>query len=314
MKNKLGVFLMLTIFTVLLLTGCGGDDKANVLTSLDQRTKIVRDGHLNEHPDVKISDAYDGFFSNAQWKYFDSKDGKKVVEFSGNCTYKDKEINVRQQFILGDDGTFTVGAVAFNDIDQDKLIASALISKVYDEYYAKHPELKVSSPIQQAQELLKDKNIQGTVLATSMGNNPNGYLSLIKDANRYEFLLCDLKNKQIAEIQFSQELYRFPANKQQKYVPPLIFNMTILKDVHDRDEKDGIWNGPNHRIPIYALYKFDENGKVIPGMLTTAWGGNPSHYQGYLNEQKNVDLANLFLTEMTALHENVQVNKVDLPD
>jgi hypothetical protein len=142
MTNKLGGVLVLTIFMVLLLAGCGGSDKANALTSLDPRTNVVRDGHLNEHPDVKISEAYDGFFSNAQWKYFDSKDGKKIVEFSGNFKYKEKEINVRQQFVLGDGGTFTVGALAFNDIDQNQFVSAALISKVYDEYYKKHSEVE----------------------------------------------------------------------------------------------------------------------------------------------------------------------------
>jgi len=147
-EMKKRILMMAILFLMaFLIAGCGGDDKANALTSLDQRTNVVRDGHLNEHPDVKISDAYDEFFSNAQWKYFESKDGKKIVEFSGNCTYKEKEINVRQQFILGDDGTFTVGALTFNDIDQNQFVSVALISKVYDEYYKKHSEVETSKTI-----------------------------------------------------------------------------------------------------------------------------------------------------------------------
>lgn len=312
-KSILLVEILFLFMASLFIIGCGTNDKANVVTSLDQRTNVVRDGHLNDYPNVKIGDAYDGFFSNPQWKYFEGEKKEKVVEFSGNCTYKDKEINVQQQFVLGENGTFTVGALAFNEIDQLPFIANALISKVYDTYYEKHPELKPAGPIQNAQSAITDKNLQGTVVATSWGNNSNGFLSLVKEADQYRFVLCDTKNQQVAEVPFSQQVYHFTDNKQQKNVPPLIFNLTILNDTHDRDEKDGIWNGENHRIPIYALYKFDANGKVIPGMLATAWGMNPSHYHGNLNEQKNMDLANLFLTEMIALQENCRLNQVDLP-
>ncbi|SEJ54504.1 hypothetical protein SAMN05660742_11019 [Propionispira arboris] len=303
---------------VFLITGCGGDDKANALTSLDQRTNVVRDGHLNEHPDVKISDAYNAFFSNPQWKYFESKDGKKVVEFSGNCMYQEKEINVRQQFILGDGNSFTVGALSFNEIEQNKLISAALISKVYDEYYKKNlgtnPSEQKIGVIQKAQKLLNDKGVQGTVLATSLEHSSDGFLSLVKNDKQYKYILCDNVNQQIAEVPFSWKTYNFLENKKQKNAPPLIFDMIILNAVQDLDLKDGAWNGVNHTIPMYALYKFDGNGNVIPGMLYSGWSAKPSHYQEPLKEQKNVDIANLFLTEMVALHENVHSNKVDLPD
>lgn len=148
MEKRTKMLIVLTVFLSLLLAGCGGDEKANVVTSLDQRTNVVRDGQLNDHPNVKIGDAYDEFFSNPQWKYFEGEKKEGIITFSGNCTYKDKEINVRQQFILGENGTFTVGAVAFNDIDQIASLGNALISKVYEEYYKTHPELTsaASSP------------------------------------------------------------------------------------------------------------------------------------------------------------------------
>ena len=44
----------------------------------------------------------------------------------------------------------------------------------------------------------------------------------------------------------------------------------------------------------------------------TAWGLNPSHYQGYLYEQKNVDMVNLVLTELDALHQNILEHNIKL--
>lgn len=169
------------------------------------------------------------------------------------------------------------------------------------------------STLAKAQKIVEQNKITGKVLATSLGNNTKGFLAIIKNNEQYSFIIFDQVNQQIAEVPFSQEKYSFKDNAGQKYISPLIFTMTIFHDKHDRDEKNGVWNGENHMIPIYALYKFDQNGNVVPGMLHTAWGAKPSHYQGYLNEQKNVDIANLFLTEMKALRENGTANKISVP-
>lgn len=315
MKKKL-VYMILVILVMSLVVGCGKDDKANFVTSLDPKTKIVREGHLNEYPNTKIGDAYDTFFSNAQWKYFEEKNKEKVVEFSGNCMFHDKEINVRQQFVLQESDKFSVGALSFNDIPQDQLTCAALIGKVYDTYNQKNQKRKLSEGknevgvVQKAQNLLTSKNVQGTVLATSFGNNQNGFLSLTKNNNRYSFVIYDIKNQQVAEVPFFWTVYDFMLDKNKK--SPSIFKMTIFNDKQDQDAKAGVWNGANHMIPIYALYEFDQSGKVIPGRLTTGVGEKPSHYQGFLMEQKNVDIANLLLTEMIALHGNVKANNVDM--
>lgn len=306
MNKKRAVLIISAVLVVSFIAGCGGGDK----------NQIVRDGHWASYPQVKIGDAYDGFFKNGQWKYFEGEKGAKVVEFTGNCLYKDKEITVRQQFLLGDGNSFTVGALAFNDIDQDKLTTAALISKIYDEYYKQHPEGKTAGTrsneglLQKAQNELSGRNVPGTVVATSVGNSANGFLSLVKNNGQYSFIICDKVNQQIAQVPFDQETYNFFINKNQESV---IFTMTIFNDGHDRDEKNGTWYGENHLIPVYAGYKLDSNGNVIPGMLTTGVGAKPSHYQGYLNERKNVDTANLVLTEMKALKENAKINQVAIP-
>lgn len=167
--------------------------------------------------------------------------------------------------------------------------------------------------IAKSQRLLEQNKLQGEVIATSIGHSSQGFLSIIKSNGQYSFIIFDQGNNQVAQVPFSLEEYNLATHRNDKYIEPVIFNMTIFNDKHDRDEKDGVWNGENHMIPIYALYNFDSNGNIVPGMLTTGWGAKPSHYQGYLNEQKNVDIANLFLMEMKALQDNAKMNQVSIP-
>ena len=56
-------------------------------------------------------------------------------------------------------------------------------------------------------------------------------------------------------------------------------------------------------LPIYAVYTANDLQEIKPGMLTTGKGESPTHLQGYLQETKNVNLANLVLTEMKKLRE-----------
>lgn len=93
----------------------------------------------------------------------------------------------------------------------------------------------------------------------------------------------------------------------------VIFDITIFDDVHDADDKSGVWNGNNHLLPVYAFYKLDADDNVIPGMLNTGSGAKPSHFHSYFNEQRNVDTINLFLTDIKNLQENVNENQVALP-
>lgn len=66
-------------------------------------------------------------------------------------------------------------------------------------------------------------------------------------------------------------------------------------------------------IPIYALYDVDSNNNIVPGMLNSAQGSNPSHYHDVLKEQKNVNLANIVLTHAESLNEDINKRGVSLP-
>ena len=94
----------------------------------------VKGGHLFDYPDVVIEEVFANFFSSPTWKYFEADTGEHVVEFTGYCTYLEKKVKAKLQFIVeeGKD-TFEVGALEFNEVPQNELIKNALLEAIYED-------------------------------------------------------------------------------------------------------------------------------------------------------------------------------------
>lgn len=75
----------------------------------------------------------------------------------------------------------------------------------------------------------------------------------------------------------------------------------IYNDSHDNDEANGSWHGNVHILPVQMEYQV-QNSKVVPGMLKSGSSAEPSVYDNYLYEQKNVDMVNLFLKNVAYLN------------
>lgn len=184
--------------------------------------------------------------------------------------------------------------------------------KVQSDKQAVTPE---ETPLEKAQTQLSAKGVKGTVIASTIEKrNNSGYLSIVKNGEQYSIITYDLRNQRIGQTAFDKRLLYF-TNKRPKAGDSevVIFDITIFDDVHDADDKSGVWNGNNHLLPVYAFYKLDADDNVIPGMLNTGSGAKPSHFHSYFNEQRNVDTINLFLTDIKNLQENVNENQVALP-
>ena len=154
--------------------------------------------------------------------------------------------------------------------------------------------------------------INGKIEATSEGNNPDGSLSIISNSKGRKFMIVDKINNQMALVDFSKEIYNFVDSRGERNRRSIIFNMLILNDVIGPDKDLGEWRDQDHLLPVYAVYKFGAKGQIEPGMLTSGKGIRPSHYHETLKEQKNVDLANLLLTEMLALHRDVEKKSLEI--
>ncbi len=172
MKRK--VFLISCGMSVLMLfTGCTRRSVENVVDEInksidnsiheddiDYHVEMVKNGTSFDYPDITYGEAFEAFFAEPRWKYFQaeaSKDDQEseeipeetgsenngkpldVVEFTGYCTYQDVEVEACIQFKLDmDNGTFQTGYVGFNDVPQSSYMANALVNKAFETYMEKH--------------------------------------------------------------------------------------------------------------------------------------------------------------------------------
>lgn len=138
------------------------------------------------------------------------------------------------------------------------------------------------------------------ILGTSFGNNKDGFLAVLGK----DIVIIDLNNKTSATIRYTQNTI----NSIRKFKNgTAYFSMYIENDKKDEDFNLGTWNNGYHVIPIQVKYTCKANGELEPGMIKSCYKQNPNFNQ-YLQEQKNVDLVNLVITEMPALREDYRRN------
>lgn len=157
------------------------------------------------------------------------------------------------------------------------------------------------------------------VLATTYGHSEDGFLTIL-GGEKYKIILIDRKNHRSAVVTLvrKDEIKNFASEKgglsriNNRLSGVIIAEFAVPNDEQDQDSGAGGWEGTTHRIPIYCSYDMTNSGIIEPGKLTTGKGIRPSHYQMYLFEQKNVDMANLFLMELLPLKESMIQNQIDL--
>ena len=112
-------------------------------------------------------------------------------------------------------------------------------------------------------------------------------------------MLFDVANHRVAEIVNTECLKNFKDDIVAGKNKPVIIYFNILNDTPDKDKEAGAWNGSNHFLPLYVLWEY--KGKdIVARSVSTDKGGNPTRYHTQIHEQKNVELANIFLKQ--ALH------------
>ena len=77
--------------------------------------------------------AFNQFFSDPEWSYFTATTGEHVIEFEGEFSYDGLPATAKIQFVVDVyEGSFTIYHLSINDVDQSKLMLSALITKVFE--------------------------------------------------------------------------------------------------------------------------------------------------------------------------------------
>ena len=139
--KRLSIFL-LTGLLLMPLTSCTVEqglqtvaDHANSLSTSDsKKVKLVREWYLADFSgSITVGQALNSFLGNPIWQYFMADSGERVVQCNGTCTYNNKQVEAKIQFIVDEDeGTFEVGALAFNDLEQNLLTTQMFLSKAYE--------------------------------------------------------------------------------------------------------------------------------------------------------------------------------------
>lgn len=96
---------------------------------------LVKEGYpLDGSSSISYGEAFDYFFSNPTWEYFESTEDEDIVEFTGGCTYLDSPVTACIQFVLDvDNSTFEVSYVDFNGVPQGTAIWSELLETAFTE-------------------------------------------------------------------------------------------------------------------------------------------------------------------------------------
>ena len=179
MKNNFA-FALGALLLAAPLTACQNKETAepaaNVSVSDASRVDTVKNGTSSKYPGKTWNDAFESFFSETAWRYFNgtlegpdedgdgTSDNTKspidVVEFTGHCTYADTDVLARIQFQLSDDGTFTPVSLAFNGTPQNQQMLDAIIEKAFENAPAattiKFDQIDALAPAQKSETTVEE--------------------------------------------------------------------------------------------------------------------------------------------------------------
>lgn len=100
-----------------------------------QYIEFVKEGYPELYPDVNYGDAFEAYFSDCSWEYFESVDHQDVVEFHGTCLYGGENANVTIQFLLSyEEQSFEVYALEINGEAQQEYTIAILLADVFEGY------------------------------------------------------------------------------------------------------------------------------------------------------------------------------------
>ena len=158
--------------------------------------------------------------------------------------------------------------------------------------------------LQKAKEQMKNVGIDVTKVTAYSGyveDYDKGFM-VMADGKLW---IVDMRNHRVATIENSACLKEFHNYFKKAQANSIIVKFNILNDTPGEDQGMGEWNGNDHYLPMFISWKLDGKNTVDNG-LYTGKGRSPGHYHGYLYEQKNVDLAHVFLSKANQLASDAE--------
>jgi len=140
--RKRPIYVLLTAIS-LLLAGCSSssssdsaDASSDLLDYFTESANVssVKDASLSSCPSATLGEMADAFMTNPSWRDFPSTTGGTVVELTGEISYDGLPADALIQFDLSG-GSFEAVYLGINDVDQSRLVLSALLTKMCNAAY-----------------------------------------------------------------------------------------------------------------------------------------------------------------------------------
>ena len=138
--SKRPMYILLAIVS-LLLAGCSSssdssDTSSDLLDYFTESANVlsVKDASLGSCPSATLGQMADAFMTNPSWRDFPSTTGSTVVELTGEISYDGLPAEAFIQFDLSG-GSFEAVYLGINNVDQSRLVLSALLTKMCNATY-----------------------------------------------------------------------------------------------------------------------------------------------------------------------------------
>ncbi|MCQ2530398.1 MAG: Ltp family lipoprotein [Lachnospiraceae bacterium] len=108
-------------------------EQYNIETQSDEEyIDVVREGYMFEYGYQTVGEAFEAFFSDPEWKYFQASDGDHMVQFEGGCLYDGEETEFLAQFIV-DNYDFELYAIELDGVVQDSELYDGYLSVIFED-------------------------------------------------------------------------------------------------------------------------------------------------------------------------------------
>lgn len=105
----------------------------------DQFVQMVKSAHPESFSGCTYGNAFEEFFTSPKWNYFESTDGRDVVEFTGECMYNGASTKTRMQFMIDNNhSVVTTGALYYNDTPQNTKVIAESLNRIFEQYAKAH--------------------------------------------------------------------------------------------------------------------------------------------------------------------------------
>lgn len=129
-KVRQGLVLVIVSVGVaaLYLAAVGGGD-----SSQSAVVQMVQNGTLADYPSQTLGDAVDSFLRNPRWEHIRGEDGNDYVNITGKASFMGSTVDMLLQYRVDrDSGSFELQAFEMNDVPQNMLIYTGLLSAMYE--------------------------------------------------------------------------------------------------------------------------------------------------------------------------------------